>query len=123
MSENWLSDFEQKFEVLLFKNDEKGISYFERKNSYQWFIKINQNTKTISTPRIIPNSFNERGKKEKEIVDCLLENIGNWEMIGLSNSYGEFEVQKLETSNNNNIFYYSEKESLNAFGGKSWEEF
>lgn len=123
MSGSWLSEFEQKYDLVLFGSDEQGVSYFEKQNSYKWYVKIDENKQMISIPKLIPNSFNEREKKEKEIVNFLLENISNWKLIGLSNFNQEFEIQEVDSSNNKYIFHYSEKESLNAFGGKSWEEF
>ncbi|WP_288395603.1 hypothetical protein [uncultured Vagococcus sp.] len=118
MSKNWLSNFEKEFDVSLFKNDEHGISYFERKNSCEWFIKIDENSKTIS----LPKNF-EDNTVTKEIILMLLENSNNWELIGLSNLDREYEISNIKNKHFSRVFYYSEKEKLNAFGGKEWNKF
>ena len=118
MSDNWLKQFEEKFNVVLFQNDTKDISYFEKSNSCEWFIEINEHCRTISFPKHFKdNAF------IKDIILMLLENSNNWELIGLSNLHGEYEISKIENIYFSKVFYYSEKEKLNAFGGKEWDEF
>lgn len=118
MGDNWLKQFEEKFNLVLFQNDNKNLSYFEKKNSCEYFIEIDENSKTIS----LPKNFKDR-TLTKEIILMLLENSDSWELIGLSNLYGEYEISKIENIHFSKVFNYSEKEKLNAFGRKEWNEF
>lgn len=126
MASDWLKAFEEKYDLNFFEQKNVSIkrkAYFEKTNHFEWFIEIDENKKTITLPKFNLNSYRESELKEKQIIGDLLENISNWNIIGLSNCSGGYEVSKITPSNDKYIIHYAEKESINAFGYLDWDNF
>lgn len=98
---NWVKEFEKEFELKFFGNpnaitpEDKKIIYFENTRETEWYVKINQNKKSILVRRIEKNESQYNYRKEKDIVKFLLLNSDKWELIGLENEYNCFELEKV----------------------------